>query len=263
MSQNATPNPYSLLQETLQPDLYVLFVGHNPGLNTSTQPYPYAQTTNHFWSLLKVSGITPTDRDSITFKPGSILAKEAQYDEALPPSASYDLPWSYDVGLIELCQQPTRDIGRLSKKEAQDGVIQLEWEVAKHKHEAVAVVGKEIWRAIYKVKMGRDIKDEDFRYGWQGEALWMGKVENGKAAIIVEEGITNRKLSTDGDTDVMNEVAAGMDWWPGAYVFVLPSTNEAATFMSKLEKTGIWMELGDWVAERRAEDAEEEEEEEE
>ena len=85
----------------------------------------------------------------------------------------------------------------MSKKEAQDGVVHLEWQTAKYKPEVVAVVGKELWRAIVKIKMGRDIKDEEFHYGWQDPVLWMGKVEGGKADIVVEEGMTNRKLSID------------------------------------------------------------------
>lgn len=69
-------------------------------------------------------------------------------------------------------------------------------------------------------------------------------------SVQVEEGTTNKNLITDVDHDLMGEVAAGIDW-PGTYVFVLPSTNEVATSMSKLEKTEVWIELRDGIKERR------------
>jgi G:T/U-mismatch repair DNA glycosylase len=41
------------------------------------------------------------------------------------------------------------------------------------KPEAVCIVGKSIWESIFRVRKGRGVKKEEFRYGWQDEN-WEG-----------------------------------------------------------------------------------------
>ena len=76
--------------------------------------------------------------------------------------------------------------------------------------------------------------------------------KEGKATNQVEENRTNQDLVTEVEPDLMADVAAGIDW-VGAYVFVLPDSSIRFAEVSKLEKTGLWTELGDWVQERRVE----------
>ena len=247
-------------RDVLQHDLHLLLVGHNPSFGTTSQQYPYSQPTNHFWSLLKASGITPTDQAVVVFDPDSELGREAVYGEPLPLSATPHLPAIYNVGLAEICKVPTTEAAtRLPKQLKEDGVIHLEWKIAKYKPEVVGIVGKEAWKAIFNIKMGRTLRDDEFHYGWQDEALWMGRVEDGKVSITVEENRTNQNLETEVEPDLMADVAAGIDW-VGAYVFVLPDSSIRFAEVSKLEKTGSWIELGDWIQERRVEDAESEDE---
>jgi len=76
------------------------------------------------------------------------------------------------------------------------------------------------------VKQKRKLAKEEFKYGWQ-EGERMGVVENAD-----EDGT-----------------------WEGAKVFVATTTSALAAGMKMSEKEEIWMGIGDWVQERRAERA--------
>lgn len=101
------------------------------------------------------------------------------------------------------------------------GIPVLEAKVAAQRPEAVCLVGKGIWEAVWRVRRGRAIRKEEFRYGWQDPAENMG-------------------CTADGD-------------WEGAPVFVATTTSGLAAGMSIPEKEAIWAELGAWVVKRRAE----------
>lgn len=109
----------------------------------------------------------------------------------------------------------------LSKAEMNAGVPVLEAKIAAQRPEAVCLVGKSIWETVWRVRHGRAIKKEEFRYGWQDEGENMGRV----------------------------------DGWDGARVFVATTTSGLAATMSIAEKQAVWDELGKWVVKRRGERA--------
>lgn len=104
------------------------------------------------------------------------------------------------------------------------GVEVLEEKIRRFKPEAVCIVGKSIWESIWRVRHGRKIKKEEFKYGWQDESEKMGGME------------------VDGETV-----------WRGARVFVATSTSGLAASLGPAEKERIWRELGVWVEQRRKE----------
>lgn len=108
----------------------------------------------------------------------------------------------------------------LSKKEMDAGVPVLEEKVREKRPEVVCLVGKSIWEAVWRVKVGRGIRKEEFRYGWQDLEMNMGRV-------------------------------GGEGGWEGARVFVATTTSGLAAGMSLQEKRDVWDELGRWVCERR------------
>ncbi|BCS01441.1 mismatch-specific DNA-glycosylase [Aspergillus luchuensis] len=186
----------SLLTDTIPPNLTLLLVGVNPGILTGITGYAYAHPSNLFWKLLHWSGITPIRH---------------------PPSDTYKLPELYNIGNTNIVERPTRDASMLSKKEMDAGVPILEAKVREKRPEAVCLVGKSIWEAVWRVKVGRGIRKEEFRYGWQDEGMNLGRVEG----------------------------------WDGARVFVATTTSGLAAGMSVMEKREVWDELGRWVIERR------------
>ncbi|RAK89454.1 DNA glycosylase [Aspergillus costaricaensis CBS 115574] len=190
----------SLLTDTIPPNLTLLLVGVNPGILTGITGYAYAHPSNLFWKLLHWSGITPIRH---------------------PPSDTYKLPELYNIGNTNIVERPTRDASMLSKKEMDAGVPVLEAKVREKRPEAVCLVGKSIWEAVWRVKVGRGIRKEEFRYGWQDEGMNLGRVGG-----------------DDGG-------------WEGARVFVATTTSGLAAGMSVMEKREVWDELGRWVVERR------------
>ncbi|KAJ5087015.1 hypothetical protein NUU61_008322 [Penicillium alfredii] len=198
----ASTSTESLLRDTIPPNLILLLVGVNPGLMTGVTGYAYAHPSNLFWKLLYSSGITSTRH---------------------VPSDTYKLPDLYNVGNTNIVERPTRDASMLRRAEMDAGVPILEAKVAAQRPEAVGLVGKSIWEAVWRVRHGRAIRKEEFRYGWQPAAENMGRTPGGD--------------------------------WAGAPVFVATTTSGLAAGMSPAEKEAVWAELGRWVVQRRAERA--------
>ncbi|KAJ5087357.1 hypothetical protein N7456_010973 [Penicillium angulare] len=202
ITSSDTPPPSTCrLRDTIPPNLILLLVGVNPGLKTGHTGYAYAHPTNLFWRLLHSSGIT-----SIRHL----------------PSDTYNLPNLYGVGNTNIVFRATRDASMLSKAEMDEGVPILESKIAEKRPEAVCLVGKGIWEAVFRVRYGRAMKKDEFEYGWQDPSENMGRCG----------------------------VSSG---WGGARVFVATTTSGVAAGMSPREKEEIWAELGAWVVKRRAE----------
>ncbi|KAK0118058.1 hypothetical protein ONS95_012367 [Cadophora gregata] len=170
---------------------------------TARSGHAYAHPSNLFWKLLHSSGCTP---------------------RRCSPSEDGDLPRLFSLGNTNIVARPTRNGSELSKGEMDSSVAVLEEKIRKCRPEAVCIVGKSIWESIWRVKRGRKIKKEEFRYGWQDECDNMGAVDG-------EDG----------------------NGWEGAKVFVACSTSGLAANLRPAEKEVIWKELGVWVERRRKE----------
>lgn len=162
--------------------------------------------------------------------------------------------------------RPTKDGAELSKGEMDEGVAELERKIALYKPESVALVGKSIWESVWRVRHGRGIKKEEFRYGWQGDEERMGKGKGtgkavgkgkGKGMGGFFGGSVKQKDSVvvDDDDDEGGNPEGEDKKWMGARVFVATTTSGLAASMSLREKEEIWAQLGSWVEERRAERA--------
>ena len=205
-SSYAPPSKYAHLGnnlvDCLAPDLICVFIGVNPGLRTATAGHAYAHPSNLFWKLLHSSGCTP---------------------RRCAPKEDRVLPQLYSLGNTNIVTRATKDASELSKAEMDAGVAVLEEKVARHRPESVCIVGKSIWESIWRVRHGKNIKKEEFKYGWQDER--------------------------------MGVVTEGEEEWKGAKIFVATTTSGLAASMSLAEKEAIWRILGEWVERRRAERA--------
>lgn len=137
------------------------------------------------------------------------------------------MPQCYSLGLTNIVSRPSRNGAELSKAEMDDGVATLEDKCRRWRPETICVVGKSIWESVWRVRKGRALKKNEFRYGWQNESENMGVVKAGE--------------SDDGQA------------WQGARVFVATSTSGLAATLRPEEKERIWKELGDWCVNRRKE----------
>lgn len=156
----------SPLPDALAPNLLILFVGLNPGIQTARTHHAYAHPTNLFWRLLYSSGITP---------------------RLCLPSEYRQLPRLYGLGLTNIVARPSRNGAELSKSEMDAGVAGLEEKVRRWRPEVVCIVGKSIWEAVWRVRRGRGMRKGEFGYGWQGEPERMGCGGGGD----VEDGVVD------------------------------------------------------------------------
>jgi G:T/U-mismatch repair DNA glycosylase len=203
----APPSTYAhlpLLPDVLEPNLICAFVGLNPGIQTARDGHAYAHPSNLFWKLLHSSGLTT---------------------RRLSPEEDQNLPELFSLGYTNIVSRPTRNGSELSKDEMDASVEILEEKVRTFRPEAVCIVGKSIWESIWRVRHGRAIKKNEFKYGWQDKMENMG----------------------------CNPSGANEDGWRGARVFAATSTSGLAAAPPVAEKERIWRELGAWVARRRAE----------
>lgn len=170
----------------------------NPGLATARTGHAYAHPSNLFWKLLHSSGITP---------------------RRCRPEEDHELPRLYGLGNTNIVARATKDAAELSRDEMDASVGVLEEKVSRWRPEAVCIVGKGIWESIWRARYARQLRKEEFRYGWQDRNENMG-------------------------------VAHG---WEGARVFVATSTSGLAAGMRPAEKEAVWKPLGEWVCRRREE----------
>ncbi|KAI1378633.1 DNA glycosylase [Hypoxylon crocopeplum] len=159
-SSYAPPSTYAhlpLLPDAIAPNLLILFIGLNPGLQTARTGHAYAHPSNLFWKLLFSSGITP-------------VPCKAHEDQTMPRR--------YALGHTNIVARPSRNGAELSKAEMDRGVAVLDDKCRRWRPEVACVVGKSIWESIYRVRHGRGLAKGQFQYGWQDER--MGAVETGK-----------------------------------------------------------------------------------
>lgn len=202
-SRYAPPSKYAhlpALQDVLAPNLICVFVGTNPGIRTATAGHAYAHPSNLFWKLLHASGCTPV---------------------RLRPEQDVDLPRLYAMGNTNIVARPSKDAAELSKAEMAAGTPVLEEKFRACRPEAVCIVGKGIWEAVWRWRYGREIRKDEFRYGWQDERERMGRCAD----------------------------------WEGAWVFVASSTSGLSASLRPHEKEAIWKPFGEWVKKRREERA--------
>ncbi|TKA33243.1 hypothetical protein B0A50_00796 [Salinomyces thailandicus] len=200
-SKYAPPSKYAHLPkllDILEPGLICVFVGTNPGIRTATAGHAYAHPSNLFWKLLHSSGCT---------------------DVRVSPEHDVDMPKWYAMGNTNIVERPSKDAAELSKQEMAAGAPVLDEKVRAFRPEAVCIVGKGIWEAVWRWRYGRPLKKDEFKWGWQDERERMGKVEG----------------------------------WGGAPVFVTSSTSGSAASLKPAEKEAIWRPFGGWVKSRRKE----------
>lgn len=222
----APPSTYahlSQLPDVVAPNLLILFVGLNPGLQTARSGHAYAHPSNLFWKLLYSSGITPE-------------RCRAEEDRTLPAR--------FALGNTNIVARPSRNGAELSRAEMDAGVAALEAKARRWRPEVVCLVGKGIWESVWRVRRGRAITKAEFRYGWQdrsedmGVGPGMGDEEGGGVKEEEDDGV---KLEEEEEP------------FQGARIFVATSTSGLAATLRPEEKERIWKELGDWCKTRREE----------
>ncbi|KAI0509115.1 DNA glycosylase [Xylaria bambusicola] len=252
-SSYAPPSTYAHLPpltDVIAPNLLILFIGLNPGVQTARSGHAYAHPSNLFWKLLYSSGITPVP---------------------CKPEEDRTLPARFSLGNTNIVSRPSRNGAELSKAEMDAGVAVLEAKCRTWRPEAVCVVGKSIWESIFRVWKGRNLARGEFEYGWQVERMGAVPPARDSAAVKVGDAVLASRVKAEGDDEDRDEkegdeenVEEGEERaesvddgpWEGARVFVATSTSGLAATVRPEEKERIWKILGDWCVQRRKERAE-------
>lgn len=212
-STSASPKPLttivSKLTDTLRPNLTLVLIGLNPGIMTANLGHPYSHPSNGFWKVLHTSGITPV--------------QHRPQDHPL-------LPDLYGIGNTNICARPSRQGSDLTKAELAEGAKILDEKMATYRPEAACISGKGVWEAVWCFKTGKKKMPKDgelaFRYGWQADELWLGRIVDQESGKVV---------------------------WKGSRTFVAPSTSGLNAGMSPAEKEEAWRPMGEWMRKKREE----------
>ncbi|KAM0262862.1 hypothetical protein ACHAQJ_001453 [Trichoderma viride] len=172
----APPSTYAHLPglpDVVAPNLLVLFIGLNPGIETARTGHAYAHPSNLFWKLLYSSGVT-----------------------SVPCRAEEDrqMPERYSLGNTNIVARPSRNGAELSKQEMDQGVSILEDKARQWRPESMCVVGKSIWESIWRVRHGSAV-GKAFKYGWQDESENMGIIKGEWAGAKVFVATTTSGLA--------------------------------------------------------------------
>lgn len=158
------------LPPLLRPDLSLVFVGFNPGLESARVGHYYAHRSNRFWKFLRMSGLV---------------------DRALTSYDDWKVPDLYNYGFTDLVARSTRAAHELSHEEMAAGVIELEDRIEQYHPERVCFVGKGIWEAVARSK---GWSRAGFNYGLQpsrfaGALLWVVPSTSGLNSIPAQRQI--------------------------------------------------------------------------
>ncbi|KAI0533687.1 DNA glycosylase [Xylaria digitata] len=251
-SSYTSPSTYAHLPElvdVITPNLLILFIGLNPGVQTARSGHAYAHPSNLFWKLLYSSGITPVP---------------------CKPEEDRTLPERFSLGNTNIVARPSRNGAELSKAEMDAGVAILEEKCRRWRPEAVCIVGKSIWESIFRVWKGRNLAKGEFQYGWQTERMGAVPPADDSASVKIgagaRKGLARAGVSSDAsrgdgsgiDESERNDAEDGP--WEGSRIFVATSTSGLAASLRPEEKERIWKILGDWCVQRRKERTEEKKE---
>lgn len=117
-------SPIPCLPDYLVPNLQLVIVGDNPGIQSASKGRWYAHSSNHFWPLLQESGLIP---------------------HKLGPDEDYKLT-QFGIGLTCLVpHKSTRSTAELSKEELKGGFELLKEKLLKVRPKLVVFNGKGIY----------------------------------------------------------------------------------------------------------------------
>jgi TDG/mug DNA glycosylase family protein len=105
----------------------ILFVGINPGLGSWARSHNFAGPGNPFWRLLHAAGLTP-------------VLLQPEEDRRLA---------EFGLGLVNLCDRPTRTAAELTRDELRQGRSRLVRRVRRVRPGIVALVGISIFPAVF------------------------------------------------------------------------------------------------------------------
>lgn len=211
------------LNPLLSSDLSVVFVGFNPGVESSKSQHHYAHHTNLFWKLFNETRILVKVLESRhvdlnrAWKSDPLLQslilnpKTDGMKSAVKPVHDFDLI-KYHIGFTDLCLRCTKSANELRMGEKMDNIPRLLAEFKSSKSQKIVIIGKGIWEVFIKY-IQRDTNQK------QSTSFEWGKQNNHYTEWL------RRNLDYDFE------------------VHVLPSTSGLVTSLKYHEKLALWNQI--------------------
>lgn len=154
------------LQPSIKPGLDLIFIGFNPGIESSRSQHHYAHHSNAFWKLFNEAKILEKSlrHQSRDIDPDDKLLKSLL--KQCKAENDFQLV-DYNIGFSDLVLRCTRSALELSMAEKLENVPRLlqEFKVAKPKK--VAIIGKGIWDVFIKYLQEKS----PIQYGLQPKSI--------------------------------------------------------------------------------------------
>jgi len=148
----APPSMYQHLgtvPDYLGPDLQCVFIGLNPGIATAQRGHFFAGPTNLFWRLMYES---------------KFVSHPVSYEDDVRMS-------TWGLGLTNIISRPTAEASELSREELVAAVPSLHEKISRHKPQAICVVGKGIYDAMWRARHDNQSLPKSFDWGLQPESF--------------------------------------------------------------------------------------------
>lgn len=173
--------PAALLKDLppmLRPGITIVFVGFNPGVESSRQQHHYAHHSNLFWKLfnaldvlaqvLRVQGIDTHHAQLADIYRDNVCVARAHHDQDLV---------QFGVGFTDLVLRCTRLAHELSRDEKLANMPRLFAEFALAAPPFVVLVGKGIWETVVRfLDASHRLRPDNFAWGLQPASLHLTRL---------------------------------------------------------------------------------------
>lgn len=210
------------LRPSLDENLVVVFIGFNPGIQSSIQQHHYAHHSNLFWKLFNQAEILLRVLEQLQLLSEDYPQWIKDGVSVVKASDDFDLV-KCRIGFTDLVLRCTKEALELSMEEKMANVPRLILEFSQTKVQNVVVVGKGIWEVVVKYvaqSIGRRFKLTKANFAW-GQQKESNDLIYAQILRALQRLIGHQCL-----------------------IFVFPNTSGLVTTMKFDEKLRLWVQLG-------------------
>lgn len=239
------------LQPSLNDHLQVLFVGFNPGTESSIQQHHYAHHSNLFWKLFNQSQLLHkvisknknSPHEPVPETPNEVNKSEDQFLNHLLENgcnATHDFKLiKYNIGFSDLVLRSTARADQLTMHEKLNNVPRLLLEFKLSHVETIVIVGKGIWEIIIKYFMNElSISSKNFKLASgnrkSGDGDGGAPHKNFKWGLLQKGSDSTYNLIIDSIYKHIDE---------SSKIYIFPNTSGLVASLSFDEKLKLWQDM--------------------
>lgn len=213
------------LRQSLNLQLKVLFIGFNPGVESSVKQHHYAHHSNLFWKLFNQSKLLHKVIEVEDIDVGKDKFLKNLINNGCQANNDFELI-DYNIGFTDLVLRCTSRADQLSNEEKLENVPRLLKEFKESNVQNIVIIGKGIWEVIVKylsykldVKVKKLNKD-NFTWGLQKH-----EGDDKNYNLVVES--------------IYNELSKNTK------LYVFPNTSGLVASLTFAEKLDLWQKMVD------------------